>query len=65
MRKNENVKTRMVVRERERESKRVKKTCSVCGAQNRTGVRKNEIENNTGVKFNKIGLGYRKIAECF
>lgn len=54
-----------VVAVRERQSKRIKKTCSVCGAQNRTVVRKNGTTNNIGVKINNIGLGYRKIAECF
>ena len=65
MENNEIKQTVVAVRERERESKRIKKACSVCGAQNRTVVRKNRTENNTSVKFNKIGLGYRKIAECF
>ena len=53
-----------VVRERERESKRVEKTCSVCDAQKCAVVKKNEVVNNWGVKLNKIKLGYGKIVEC-
>ena len=36
MENNEIKQTVVAVRERERESKRIKKTCSICGAQNRT-----------------------------
>ena len=65
MKRNEINENRMVVRERERESKRVEKTCSICDAQKCAVVEKNEGVNNWGVKLDNIKLGYGKIAECF
>ena len=62
MRRNENTETRMVVRERERESKRVRKTCSLFDAQKaelkkyrieRTGYREKLKEANFTAGFNK------------
>ena len=52
MRKNENAKTRMVVRERERESKRVKNSCSLFDAK------KEQL-----IKYIYRGTGYRKRRE--
>ena len=59
MRKNENAKTRMVVRERERESKRVKNSCSLFDAQKARNIWKN-IDKKCNIK-----LGYIEMAEAF
>ena len=65
MRKNEINETRMVVRERERESKGVKNSCSLFDAQKCAVEKKNEVVNNWSVKLNKIKLGYIEMAEAF
>ena len=59
MRKNENAKTRMVVRERERESKRVKNSCSLFDVQKAANIWKN-IDEKRNIK-----LGYIEMAEAF
>ena len=59
MRKNENAKTRMVVRERERESKRVKNSCSLFDAQKAGNIWKN-IDKKCNIK-----LGYIEMEEAF
>ena len=58
MRKNEINETLMVVRERERESKRVKNSCSLFDAQKAGNIWKN-IEKKCNIK-----LGYIEMAEC-
>ena len=65
MRKNEIDRTCMVVRERERESKRIEKTCSVFDAENRFDVEKRRDINNASVKLDNIELGYVRIAKCY
>ena len=52
-------------RERERESKRIEKTCSVFDAENRFNVEKRRDINNASVKLDNIELGYGKIAESY
>ena len=65
MRKNEINRTCMAVRERERESKRIEKTCSAFDAENGFDVEKIININNTSVKLNNIELGYGRIAESY
>ena len=65
MRKNEINKTCMAVRERERESKRIGKTCSVFDAENRFIEKKIINVNNESVKLDNIELGYVRIAESY
>ena len=65
MRKNEIDRTCMVVRERERESKRIEKTCSAFGAENGFIVDKRRDINSTSVKLDNIELGYGRIAKCY
>ena len=67
MRKNEIDRTCMVVREREREreSKRIGKTCSVFDAENRFIEKKIINVNNESVKLDNIELGYVRIAKCY
>ena len=65
MRKNEINRTCMSVRERERESKRIEKTCSAFDAENGFDVEKIININNTSVKLNNIELGYGRIAESY
>ena len=65
MRKNEINRTCMAVRERERESKRIEKTCSAFDAENRF-IEKEVINvNNENVKLDNIELGYVRIAKCY
>ena len=64
MRRNEINRTCMDVRERERESKRVKKTCSVFDAENGFIVEKRRDINSASVKLDNIELGYGRIAKC-
>ena len=52
-------------RERERESKRIEKTCSAFDAENGFDVEKIININNTSVKLNNIELGYGRIAKCY
>ena len=52
-------------RERERESKRIEKTCSVFDAENRFDVEKRRDINNASVKLDNIELGYVRIAKCY
>ena len=52
-------------RERERESKRVKKTCSVFDAENGFIVEKRRDINSASVKLDNIELGYVRIAESY
>ena len=52
-------------RERERESKRIEKTCSAFDAENGFDVEKIININNTSVKLNNIELGYGRIAESY
>ena len=67
MRRNEINRTCMAVREREREreSKRVKKTCSVFDAENGFIVEKRRDINSASVKLDNIELGYVRIAESY
>ena len=65
MRKNEINRTCMVVRERERESKRIEKTCSVFDAENGFIVEKRRDINSASVKLDNIELGYGRIAESY
>ncbi len=65
MRKNEINRTSMAVRERERESKRIEKTCSVFDAENGFNVEKRRDINNVSVKLDNIELGYERIAKCY
>ena len=55
----------MAVRERERESKRVEKTCSAFDTENGFNVEKRRDINNASVKLNNIELGYVRIAKCY
>ena len=55
----------MAVRERERESKRIEKTCSVFDAENGFDEKKIININNASVKLDNIGLGYVRIAKCY
>ena len=52
-------------RERERESKRIEKTCSAFGAENGFIVDKRRDINSTSVKLDNIELGYERIAESY
>ena len=52
-------------RERERESKRIEKTCSVFDAENRFIEKKIINVNNESVKLDNIELGYVRIAKCY
>ena len=52
-------------RERERESKRIGKTCSVFDAGNRFVEKKKIKVNIASVKLDNIELGYGKIAESY
>ncbi len=65
MRRNEINRTCMAVRERERESKRIEKTCSVFDAENGVNVEKIININNTSIKLDNIELGYVRIAKCY
>ena len=67
MRKNEINRTCMAVREREREreSKRIEKTCSAFDAENRFVEKKIINVDNASVKLNNIELGYGRIAESY
>ena len=65
MRRNEINRTRMAVRERERESKRIEKTCSVFDAENGFDEKKIININNASVKLDNIELGYERIAESY
>ena len=65
MRRNEINRTCMAVRERERESKRIEKTCSAFDAENGFDVEKIININNTSVKLNNIELGYGRIAGSY
>ena len=67
MRRNEINRTCMAVREREREreSKRVKKTCSVFDAENGFIVEKRRDINSASVKLDNIELGYGRIAGSY
>ena len=55
----------MAVRERERESKRIEKTCSAFDAENRFDVEKRRDINNASVKIDNMELGYGRIAESY
>ena len=52
-------------RERERESKRIEKTCSTFDAENRFIVEKRRNINSASVKLDNIELGYGRIAESY
>ena len=65
MRRNEIDRTCMAVRERERESKRIEKTCSAFDAENEFVVEKRRDINNSSVRLDNIELGYGRIAECY
>ena len=67
MRRNEINRTCMAVREREREreSKRIEKTCSVFDAENRFAEKKKIKVNIASVKLDNIELGYVRIAESY
>ena len=65
MRRNEINRTCMAVRERERESKRIEKTCSVFDAENGFDEKKIININNASVKLDNIELGYERIAESY
>ena len=65
MRRNEINRTCMAVRERERESKRIEKTCSAFDAENGFDVEKRININNTSIKLDNIELGYVRIAESY
>ena len=52
-------------RERERESKRVEKTCSAFNAENEFVVEKRIDINNASVKLDNIELGYGRIAGSY
>ena len=52
-------------RERERESKRIEKTCSVFDAENGFDEKKIININSASVKLDNIELGYRRIAESY
>ena len=52
-------------RERERESKRIEKTCSAFDAENRFVEKKIINVDNASVKLNNIELGYGRIAESY
>ena len=65
MRKNEIDRTCIAVRERERESKRIEKTCSAFDAENGFDVEKIININNTSIKLDNIELGYVRIAKCY
>ena len=52
-------------RERERESKRIEKTCSAFDAENEFVVEKRRDINNSSVRLDNIELGYGRIAECY
>ena len=65
MRRNEINRTCMAVRERERESKRVEKTCSAFDTENWLAEKKIININNASVKLDNIELGYERIAESY
>ena len=65
MRRNEINRTCMAVRERERESKRIEKTCSAFDAENGFNVEKKRDINNVSVKIDNMELGYGRIAKCY
>ena len=65
MERNETAKTIAVVRERERESKRIEKTCSAFDAENWLAEKKKIDVNNESVKLYNIELGYGRIAESY
>ena len=65
MERNETAKTIAVVRERERESKRIEKTCSDFDAENWLAEKKKIDVNNESVKLYNIELGYGRIAESY
>ena len=67
MRRNEIDGTCIAVREREREreSKRIEKTCSVFDAENGFIVEKRRDINSASVKLDNIELGYGRIAESY
>ena len=50
---------------RERESKRIEKTCSVFDAENGFYVEKRRDINNASVKLDNIELGYGRIVKCY
>ena len=52
-------------RERERESKRIGKNCSVFDAENRFAEKKKIKVNIASVKLDNIELGYVRIAESY
>ena len=52
-------------RERERESKRIEKTCSAFDAENGFNVEKKRDINNVSVKIDNMELGYGRIAKCY
>ena len=52
-------------RERERESKRIEKTCSTFDAENGFDEKKIINVNSASVKFDNIELGYERIAENY
>ena len=52
-------------RERERESKRIEKTCSTFDAENGFIVEKRRDINSASVKLDNIELGYGRIAESY
>ena len=63
MERNETAKTIAVVRERER--KRIEKTCSAFDAENWLAEKKKIDVNNESVKLYNIELGYERIAESY
>ena len=65
MKRNKTDKTIAAVRERERESKRIEKTCSAFDAKNRFVKKKRININNASVKLDNIELGYGRIAKCY
>ena len=52
-------------RERERESKRVEKTCSAFDTENWLAEKKIININNASVKLDNIELGYGRIVKCY
>ena len=65
MKRNKTDKTIAAVRERERESKRIEKTCSAFDAKNKLIEKKKMNVNNSSVKLDNIKLGYIRIAESY
>ena len=65
MKRNKTDKTIAAVRERERESKRIEKTCSTFDAENGFDEKKIINVNSASVKFDNIELGYERIAENY